>query len=320
MSTNPFKAFIPFIVTGTAIRNTPLDGDAAEHASKDPSSGQWRTMGLVPPLKGETAFHVDLEGAGTVMAVQFNERILPGKVRDEQVAKSVAKIERLEGRKVSKKEYATIREEVEFEMLPKAFIRRTVVPVLFRRNIMLVCTSSEKRALDVVAVMSAVFGLRELYPFRVETRNNVRATLTVMAKEPDFENMAFFELGTAAVLKGGDKQTVRIKDISIDAGKVQSLIEGGEYQVTELGLAYWRDGTPVDTEKSPPDLTFTVNEHLAFKRIDLGNIKATADKDDAFALALICVKTFNLLLDEACEACGGAVPRPPLDDDDAEEL
>lgn len=320
MSTNPFKAFIPFIVTMGEEQMEDLASRTDLPFSKDPDSGQWRTMGLVPPIKGEDGV-VDLEGAGSLMAVQFNERILPGKVRDEQVAKAILKIEKLEGRKVSKKEYATIREEVEFEMLPKAFIRRTVVPVLFRKNLMLVCTSSEKRALDVVAVMSATFGLQELYPWRMTARNDVRGTLTAMAKSDDMDLMACFELGTSAVLKGTtDKQTVRIKDISIEAGKVQSLIEGGEYRVTELGLAYWRDGTPSDPEENPPDLTFSVNEHLNFKRLDLGNINASEDKKDMYALAVICVKTFHLLLDEFVEACGGAAPRPPLASDDDGEL
>lgn len=321
MSTNPFKAFIPFIITGTAIRNPPIDGEAENHVSRDPDSAQWRTVGLVPPLPGDPALYADLQGTGTLMAVQFNERILPGKVRDEQVAKKVAKIERLEGRKIGKKEYASIRDEVEFELLPKAFIRRSVVQVFFRKNVMMVCTSSEKRAVDAVACLSALFGLPELYAYRMEAKSAVAPILTLMAKEPDFEAMNWFQLGTSAVLKGGDKQTVRIKDISIEAGKVQSLIEDGDYRVVELGLDYWKDGAPSDPEENDADLSFVVNEHLAFKRIDLVNIKPTGESAaDLFTLALICCKTFYALLDEVVEACGGAAPRPPLASDDDGEL
>lgn len=317
MSTNPFKSFIPFIVTGDATRNPLLEGDADEHASVDPSAGQWRTVGLVPPLKGEIALHVDLEGAASLMCVQFNERILPGKVRDEQVAKKVKKIEDLEGRKVSKKEYATIRDEVEFEMLPKAFIRRTQVPVIFRRDRMLVCTSSEKKATDAVACLSALFGIDALYPWRMAAKQSVSATLTAMARSDDGSN--YFEAGTAAVLKGEDKQTVRIKDISVDADKVQALIEDGDYRVVELGLNYFKNGVPGDSSTAA-DLSIIVNEHLAFKRIDLVNIKATDYKEDMFALALICAKTFTGMLTYFLEACGGAEERPAREGNDEDEL
>ena len=87
MSINPYKAFVPFLVTpckpATAIE---------DYEVTDPTAGDWRRVGLCEPMKGE-GFIVDLQGAGKLMAVQFNERILPGRVRDEQLAKEVVKVD-----------------------------------------------------------------------------------------------------------------------------------------------------------------------------------------------------------------------------------
>ena len=126
MTTNPYKNFIPYLVSSDA-KTDDLDLDL--HRSKEPSGGQWRSIGLINALPGEGLL-VDMDG-GKMMCVQFNERILPGKVRDEHLGKRVAKLEQMEGRKLSKKEYAQLREQVEFDLLPRAFVRRTNVPVIF---------------------------------------------------------------------------------------------------------------------------------------------------------------------------------------------
>ena len=64
MATNPFKAFIPYLVN-----TARSDGYEQDHIATDPSGGDWRRLGLVPAIKGEDLI-VDLEGAGKVMAVR----------------------------------------------------------------------------------------------------------------------------------------------------------------------------------------------------------------------------------------------------------
>jgi recombination associated protein RdgC len=306
MTTNPYKNFIPYLVSSDA-KTDDLDLDL--HRSKEPSGGQWRSIGLINALPGEGLL-VDLSDAGKLMAVRFNERILPGKVRDEHLGKRVAKLEQMEGRKLSKKEYAQLREEIEFDLLPRAFIRRTVVPVIFTKigtsdHLMMVCTSSQKRADDVVAVLTAVFG-ETLKPWKIEMGRPIAGSLTTLAcdgflfNEHTQEECSFYPTD-AAVLKGSGKKTIRIKDKDIQEHDVQTLLKQS-YAVTELALRYGED-------EDVPTLTFTVNDNFVFKRVTLPDVQVTPLKEDAFGFALLCVQTYFRMIKDIVAAFGGMAQR-----------
>lgn len=311
MSTNPYKAFVPYLVTpgepATAIE---------DHEVTDPTAGDWRRVGLCEPMKGE-GFIVDLQGAGKLMAVQFNERILPGKVRDEQLAKEVAKVEKRDGRKISKKEFAQLREQVEFDLLPRAFIRRTVVPIFFTKvgdsKTMLVCTSSAKRADDCVAVMLGAYP--GLQPAMLSVADDVSSRLKTLAidgflfDEYTQRETGFFSHDSIA-LKGNEKKVIRVKDKLIEDSDVQDLIKLAEYAVVEMGVAYTTHTLDDDLE-----LTFIVNEHLIFKRIALPGIKTTMLKEDLFGYTVLCVQMYKQMLVRFIRAFGGLSGTPDEDDD-----
>lgn len=306
MTTNPFKAFISYHMdmAGFAVPDHLL--------SSDPSGGEWRRMGFVPALKGEGPL-VDLNDSTQLMAVQFNERILPGKVRDEQLGKEVAKLEAAEARKLSKKEYAQLREQVEFDLLPRAFIRRSVVPVIVQFTYstlphrVLICTSSQKRADDVIALLLAARG-DALRPWKIETVLPFSRSLNVLGRDgflfdEDEQEEGEFYPTDCAVLKGGDKKTIRIKDKPLDDGDAAGLLQNTSYDVTELGIRYG-----IDEEQ--PKATFVLNANGTFKRVTLSDVKASPLKEDAFGFALLCAETYKQLLTDWIAACGGLAPRP----------
>lgn len=295
MSTNPFKAFIPYLCS------SPKPGALLPaHRSLDPSGGQWRTLGLVPPIKGEGDY-VDLQGAGYLWAVQFNERILPGKVRDEKLQIEVARIEALEGRKLGKKDYAQLRDQVEFDLLPKAFIRRTVVPVIFVAQYLLICTSSQKRADDVIGLLLGVFG-EELDPWRVSTKAETGARLKTLAidgflfdEEEEVERP--FYPTDSIVLKGTDKKVIRVKDKLLGEQDIREMISLAEYAVTEMGVQYGVD-------ENEPDLSFVVTDQLIFKRLTIPDVKMTPVKEDFYAFAVLCAQTYRKMLRDFIAAFG----------------
>ena len=98
-----------------------IDRDVMQHevpALTDPNGQTWSTVGLVPVTDEGFIFH-SLDGMGLLFCVQFNERILPAKVRDEHFRKTLDAIEQREGRKPTKKEYAELRDEAERDLLPQ---------------------------------------------------------------------------------------------------------------------------------------------------------------------------------------------------------
>lgn len=319
MSSNPYKAFIPYTIH-PAVCSAPalrMVDPITPHLSIDPSGGAWRTIGLVKGIEGDLVH--DLDNAGHVVTVQFNERILPGKVRDEKVSQRKAKLEEMEGRKLTKKEYAELREEIELDLLPKAFIRRTQVPVFFTHpDLMFVCTSSQKRADDTVSFLCSLFD--HLAPVKMSVVRGIPECLTTLAKgnwtEEDGDR--WFEAATSAVLKGDEKRTVRIKDRDIGGAEVQDLLKTTNYQVTEIGINAY-DGSNSEPEAQGDQLlSFTLNDNLTFKRCTLPDVKASQHKDDAHGFAWISLRTYRMVLADVLHHLGGR-QQHPVDNDSAND-
>lgn len=311
MSTNPFKSFIPYFINH---EHAPDDMSDIACVARDPSGGQWAASGITIPFRGETDYVIDLQGAGRLMVVQFNERILPGKVRDEVLSKKVAKLEEDTGRPVSKKEYAAMRDEVEFDLLPKAFIRRSRVPVLFfkmpladgqTRLTMLICTSSARRADECIGVLHGFFG-EDWQANPIQTVNSVRGSLTSIALDGDYTDDGFqLIVGTNALLKGEEKRTIRVKDKRVTDSDVRQFLHEG-YEAFELGLDYFDkwEGSGDD-----PTIQFSITEKMVFKGVTLPGVKINEAKKDQHGTACIIVGTYKKMLADFIAACDG-VPNP----------
>lgn len=304
MSTNPFKAFIPYVIEAPNFERCVGD----EHKVTDPTAGDWRRIGLAPPMKGEPDLFVDLQGAGYVMSVQFNERILPSKVRDEELTKRVNKLQAQEGRKLGKKEYAELRAQTEFDLLPRAFIRRTVVPVIFYSTVysnhMLVCTSSQKKADDVVGVMCGVFG-ESLRPWQMALKNSASGAFRTLATDPRSLIPDTFTADKMVVLRGADKTVVRFKDKPVEDEDCMSMILMPEYLVTEIGIQ-WDESEHKDT----PSLSFVVTDNLTFKGIVMPSIKPSMSNDDQYGFTLLCLQNYKAMLRQFFTAFGPMLERP----------
>lgn len=302
MSTNPYKSFIPFIIN---FAKGPDDMSEIACVASDPSGGQWSACGIVQPFKGEEPYVIDLQGAGRLMVVQFNERILPGKVRDEVLTKKVEKLQNEIGRSVSKKEYAQLRDEVEFDLLPKAFIRRSRVPVLFTKlgrddRAMLICTSSQRRADECLGVLTAFFG-DKWQASRLQCREPGLSMLTELAEDGQWDTEeGKFEAGMNAVLKGEEKRTIRVKDKDVSDSDVQQFLREG-YSATELGVTYYENSIEDET------LACTITEQLVFKGVTLPGVKINETKGDRFGTAVLIVQTYKRMLEDFIVMGGGMV-------------
>lgn len=235
----------------------------------DPAPTSWRSQGLTLNFNG-SAVH-QIEPGKWLMQLQFNERILPGKVRDEFLSKRVAEFDEREGRKPGKKDYAMLKEEVEFELLPKAFIRRSQVPVIFlgKQRMVLIGTSSPKRADEVMALLHGFFDnmtKSETHWFGLTPVGNIVECLGFIAKGGvSTDNEDNFFVADSAVLRGTEKQTIRIKDKDIGGHDVQELLKQ-QYDVHELAFAYDPNGN-----EDEPLASFTFSDKMVFKRLKLND-------------------------------------------------
>lgn len=312
-----FPAFIPFLASQAVFDwlkgDDPetLSGSIAEvWGSKDPAATSWRSQGLIAAV-GDNLVH-QIEAGKFLMAMQVNERILPGKVRDEFLAKEVEKFNEREGRAIGKKDYAMLKEEVEFSLLPKAFIRRSVTPVIFiaKHRLVLVCTTSPKRAEDTVVMLCGMLTQMtgsdtSWHP--LQPNNAVVGTLTLLANEGfSDENEDTFMVTDNAVLRGEGKQTIRIKDKDIESADVTKLLKQ-QYDVHELGISYDPNGNEENRM-----LSFKLSDKLVFKglkfndgaaKVEMGNAETTEQQLEA--VLWLTARTYTDMLINLMHEFGG---------------
>lgn len=272
----------------------------------DPIGSQWGTLGLVAHVDVDRPIH-DLDGTARMLVYQFNDRILPGAVINEKLVAAANDLCERQGFMPGKKAMAELRDQVEDQLLPSAFIRRTLVPVLVYPNALLICTASAKKADDVFKQVMTLARMNVKVNFDVEgvhTKASPAFTLRQLATcADDIGNLSdagyAIQPGGAIKLRGEDKRVSTFKDHAVASDDVQKLLEDTYYAVTELAL----DALNVDGEL---ECSFAMSDRLIFKSIKLsGTNTAGLEKSDRHATAWIHAKVFKRLLDTMVECMGG---------------
>lgn len=208
-----FKSFAVYNHSIDTSKLAELSDDGQE--PEDPVGASWDTKTLVRPSDAEEWLFLNLDGLGKLFCVQFNERILPGKVIRERVDKAVAVIAERDGRKPGKKQCAEIRDDIILELLPKAFIKRSRVYGFISGSKLFIFTGSAKRQDDVMGVL-----IRALEKEAVETVSFARP----MLRDPVVVMTGIALNGNDYMLARSDallrietegKPTIRVKDKEI---------------------------------------------------------------------------------------------------------
>lgn len=302
------NAFIPYALgstgmydwCGKAAKSDKTLGVIEQFMARDPGATDWGSMGLTFPIEDGRPVH-DLDGTARVLCYQFNERILPGSVRDEKLRDEIKRISTAEDRVLNKKEYAQIKEDVEYALLPKAFIRRSLVPVLVFPQYLLIFTTSFKKAEAVMLSMMILASTRkiEFEVNTIETSNSIGHFLGQMARDGespggdnDDDGYLFFTKD-AGVFKGADKRAIRIKDRDISSCEVHDILGQPGYVVSELLMRF------DDVESVEEVLSFVLTDRFVVKAIKLSDVYVgdySADADDKHVTTWLMAKTSLLLL------------------------
>ena len=322
-STKLIKAFIPFGSNavlydwcGRAARNPEKTAEAIGHfIARDPAATEWTNLGLVEPLEEGRYVH-DLEGKARMLKLQFSERKLPASVRDEKLNERYRELCEKEGRKLNKKEFAQLREDVEASLLPQAFIMRSIVPVFVFKDRLLICTSSASKAEKVLGHLVRLTQARNVaWSFNeIATATTPGHLLGRVAREnliyADEDESVRLEAGLSAVFKGEDKRAIRVKDRDLAADEIQKVITSGSYSTTELAMQM----RVVDEVLA----AFTMTDKLIFKGVRMSYTTVAsvgADKDDLHATYWLFATTLHTILSHVVTALNEGE-----DGDDSDDL
>lgn len=212
------------------------------------------SMGWTAPL-GKAAQELVHNTNGFMMVcVKKEERVLPSSVVNELVQEKISEKEEQQARKLSKKERTEIKDELIFELLPKAFTfsRKVYAYIDPKGGWIVVDAASAKSAEDLLSLLRKALGSLPAVP--LNTVDKPAAVMTQwllnnqspddIAIEDECELRSLEEAGGIIRCKRHDLALPEIKN-HLDTGKV----------VIKLALS-WNDR-----------LAFILDENLSVKRL-----------------------------------------------------
>jgi recombination associated protein RdgC len=218
-------------------------------ASLDP----WK-YGFVPVV-GDVFAH---QAAGfTIFCAKLETKLLPSSVINEQIEAKAKSISEAESRSVGRKEKQTLKDEIIFSLLPKAFTKSTLTHAYIdhKEQLLVINSSSVKVAEDLCGKLREALGSLRAIPLSAKNVPTQVMTHWVQTNELP----ANFELGFDIELHAGkDERVVRCKKQDLSADEVLSHINSGMF-VSKLAID-WREG-----------VSFIIDDQLAIKRLKFGD-------------------------------------------------
>lgn len=245
--------------------------------------------GWVPPRgnEGELVFSV---GRQQLIALGIEQKLLPASVVRQYAQAKLADIEAAQGYKPGRKQARDIRDQVELELLPRAFVKRGLTYVWIDpvNRWLLVDASSSARADEVIEQLKISLGELPLTLLKTQVAPGTALTQWLAAGEApgSFSIDRDCELQAAAE----ERPAVRYVRHNLDSDEVRAHIAGGK-SATRLALT-WSDR-----------ISFVLTEQLQIKRLAfLDLLKEDAERqaenaDDLFAanFTLMCGELAQLL-------------------------
>jgi recombination associated protein RdgC len=194
--------------------------------------------GFVPPLGRHGTDFVHATNGYVMICTKKQEKILPGGVIKEQLEEKVLALSEAESRPVGRKERDTLKDEIIFSLMPKAFTRSslTFAYIAPQDNLIVVNTSSAKRAEDLLSKLREAFGSLRCLP--IWPQNIPSQVMTHWLRESQAPHQ--FELGDEVVLEAAkDGRVIRAKRQDLTASEILNHLESGMH-VSKIGLT-WKE-------------------------------------------------------------------------------
>lgn len=256
------------------------------------------SRGWVPP-RGEDGELVFVVARQQLIALGIEQKLLPASVVRQYAQAKLEQIEVAQGYKPGRKQRREVSDQVEAELLPRAFVKRGLTYVWIDpvHRWLLVDASSSARADEVMEQLKVSLGELPLTLAKTRTAPSTAMTQWLAAGEAPgrFTIDRDCELQAAAE----ERPAVRYVRHSLDSEEVRKHIADGK-TATRLALT-WNDR-----------VSFVLTEQLQVKKLAfLDILKEDAERqaenaDDLFAanFALMCGELAQLLSDLS-EALGG---------------
>lgn len=249
------------------------------------------------PVRGEDAY-VHVQEGQLLVALGIEEKLLPAAVVKQAAEEKIAEIAEAEGYRPGTKRRKEIREQVEDDLLPRAFSKRATIhawldPV---NGWLAVDAASATKAEALVKQLSE--SMPDLVVKLPHTAMSPGSAMTAWLAEGEAPSGFSIDRDCELRLPGEDRATVRYVRHALDGDEIREHIAAGK-QATRLGLT-WADR-----------ISFVLTEKLEIKRLQFLDIlkEQSEQAEDAEAMfqiefALMAGELAKLIAD-LVEALGG---------------
>ena len=212
------------------------------------------SFGWTSPLGRSSEQLVHSSNGFLLFCAQKEEKVLPAVVINEEVQEKILEEEDQQGRKLAKKERTTIRDEIIFDLLPKAFSfsRRTFAYIDPKGGWLIVDASSAKKAEDLVSLLRKCLGSLPVIP----PATSVKPTSTMTQWLNNNQTPNDITIENECELRSPEEEggIIRCKNQDLAQPEIKNHLDTGK-QVMKLSVN-WADR-----------ISFILDENLAIKRL-----------------------------------------------------
>ena len=273
----------------------------AQHLFVPCGSQDLTRTGWVAPLGRHGSDLVHVTNGYLMVCAKRQDKLLPPAVIQEELEEKLLEIEEAEARKVPRKERQSLKDEVIFRLLPRAFARSTLqyAYISVRDNLLIVNAASAKRAEALIQELREAVGSLPLIPLVSKNLPIDAMTQWVNSGDP----LQGFSLGEECELRDNAdiSSVIRCKNQDLSSAEILNHLKTGMH-VSKLALG-WQERVEC-----------LLDEKLAIKRLRFSDlVQEKADESEAEDVAAQFDADFSIMSLELSEfikalvtALGGA--------------
>jgi recombination associated protein RdgC len=213
------------------------------------------SFGWTPPLGKNSEPLIHTSNGFIMLCSKREEKVLPSAVINEMVQEKILEIEDRENRKLPKKERTAVKDEIIFELLPRAFVfsRKTYAYIDPKGGWLVVDSASTKKAEDLLSNLRKCLGSLPVVPPLTVTKPVITLTQWLFSDElPPADVNIEDECELRAPEEAGG--TIRCKRHDLSLPEIKNHLDTGK-QVIKLAIT-WNDR-----------ISFIIDDQLGIKRL-----------------------------------------------------
>jgi recombination associated protein RdgC len=250
-----FKNLSPFRLTGAFTLTANELAEKLDTLRFRPCGAhEESSFGWTAPLGKAEQSLVHAANGYIMLCVKKEERVLPTAVINEMIQEKAAEAEEQQGRKLSKKERIQLKDELIFDLLPRAFTfsRKIYAYIDPKGGWLVVDAASAKSAEDLLSLLRKSLGSLPAVP--INTVNNPVAIMTQWLVTQQTPSDIVVEDECELRSPGEEGSIIRCKNHDLSLPEIQNHLDSGK-EVIKLALS-WADR-----------LAFVIDKSFSIKRL-----------------------------------------------------